>query len=74
MAGGKSKIKEHDVVLTERVKLVDFFLDVPVLTAYHPKRKFEPHFYPDIRLISDWPPDFIQSDTWKEGDEEIQQC
>ena len=40
MAGGKAKLKEHDVVLTERIQLADLLLDVPDLTAFHPKRKF----------------------------------
>jgi len=59
MAGKNTKVKQLDVVMTERVQLADLLLDVPDLTAYHPKRKFEPHMYPDIRLISDWAPEFI---------------
>ena len=70
--GGK-QIKKQEVVMTERVQLAELLQDVEELTVMYKRGLMAPHSYPNIRLISDWEPDFIQYDTWREGDEEIKQ-
>ena len=45
--------------MTERVQLAELLQDVEKLTVRHKRGLIGPHSYPEIRLISDWEPDFI---------------
>ena len=70
-AGNGNPIKTLDVYLTEKVELANYLHDSPLLQAAHPQRKYKKYSYPDIRLISDYEPEFLQTNDWKEGEPEI---